>query len=331
MQAADFLRALPKAELHLHFEGSVPWAMIRAHAREPLPDRPAWWAEDFRFDDFTHFRREAARTLACLVDPPAYHRAAQTIFRDLAAQNVRYVEISIDVIRIADQPLRFAEVVAAIVAAAPAGLAVRVFGAFAYHKHDRTPDAAVADALATPGLAGIDLHGDEGVQSTARFREIFVQAHRQGLATKAHAGELAGAASVVAALDLLGVRRIEHGVRAVEDDRLVDRLAGEGVTLDTSPWSNVRLRVVGDLATHPIRRLHEQGVRLTISTDDPTVFGRSLTQELAGVVETIGFSLVDVARMQANAFEAAALPADARAAVLREIDALVAQAGPGRA
>jgi adenosine deaminase len=185
--------------------------------------------------------------------------------------------------------------------------------------------------LSAPGLAGIDLHGDEAVQSTARCREIFGEARRQGLATKAHAGELAGAASVAAALDLLGVRRIQHGVRAIEDDTLVDRLAAEGVTLDTSPWSNVRLRIVGDLATHPIRRLHERGVRLTISTDDPTVFGRSLTQELTGVVETIGFSLVDVARMQANAFEAAALPADARAAVLREIDALVAQAGPGRA
>jgi adenosine deaminase len=331
MQTVEFLRALPKAELHLHFEGSVPWAMIRAHAREALPERPAWWAEDFRFDDFTHFRREASRTLACLVDPPAYRRAAELIFRDLAGQNVRYVEISLDIMRVLDQPLALDEVVGAVGAAAPPGLVVRVFGAFAYHKHDRTPDAAVADALATPGLSGIDLHGDEAVQSTARFREIFVEARRQGLATKAHAGELAGAASVAAALDLLGVRRIQHGVRAIEDDRLVDRLAAEGVTLDTSPWSNVRLRIVGDLATHPIRRLHERGVRLTISTDDPTLFGRSLTQELAGVVETIGLSPADVARMQANAFEVAALPAATRAAALREIDALVARAAPGRA
>lgn len=120
-------------------------------------------------------------------------------------------------------------------------------------------------------------------------------------------------------------------MRAIEDDRLVDRLAAEGVMLDTSPWSNVRLRVVGDLATHPIRRLHERGVRLTVSTDDPTLFGRTLTQELAGVVETAGFLPADVARMQANAFEVAALPAGARAAALREIDALAAQAWPGRA
>jgi adenine deaminase len=323
MPTAEFIRALPKAELHLHFEGAVPWAMIRAHAREALPERPAWWAEDFRFDDFTHFRREAQRTLACLVDPPAYRRAAETIFRDLAAQNVRYVEISLDVVRLADQPLPLAEVVAAIASAAPPGLVARVFGAFAYHKHDRTPDVVVADTLDAPGLGGIDLHGDEAVQSTARFREVFVEARRRGLATKAHAGELAGAASVAAALDLLGVQRIEHGVRAIEDDALVDRLAAEGVTLDTSPWSNVRLRVVGDLATHPIRRLHARGVRLTVSTDDPTVFGRSLTQELAGLVDTCGLSAAELAGLQVNAFEVAALPPEARTAVLREIAALV--------
>jgi adenine deaminase len=133
-----------------------------------------------------------------------------------------------------------------------------------------------------------------------------------------------GPASVATALDLLGVTRIEHGVRAAEDDALVDRLAAEGVTLDVCPWSNVRLKVVKSLAAHPIRRLHERGVRLTINTDDPTVFGRTLSEELTSLVEDLGFTLADLARFQANAFAVAAIPAATRAALHAELTALTA-------
>ena len=97
------------------------------------------------------------------------------------------------------------------------------------------------------------------------------------------------------------------------------------------PWSNVRLQVVPDLATHPIRRLHERGVRLTVNTDDPTVFGRSLTEELVSLVDDLHFSPAEVAAMQATAFGVAGLPAATRAAILGEIDALVRQAGAGKA
>jgi adenosine deaminase len=127
------------------------------------------------------------------------------------------------------------------------------------------------------------------------------------------------------------VRRIEHGVRAIEDAALVERLAAEGVTLDVCPWSNVRLRVVRDLAAHPMRRLHERGVRLTVNTDDPTVFGRTLSQEIVSLVDDLGFSPAEVARLQANAFAVAAMPAAARDAALGEIEALAREIGPGKA
>jgi adenosine deaminase len=133
-----------------------------------------------------------------------------------------------------------------------------------------------------------------------------------------------GPASVATALDLLGVTRIEHGVRAAEDDALVERLAAEAVTLDVCPWSNVRLKVVESLARHPIRRLHEGGVRLTINTDDPTVFGRTLSEELASLVDDLGFTLTDLARFQANAFAVAAMPPATRDAVVTEIETLQA-------
>jgi adenosine deaminase len=160
---------------------------------------------------------------------------------------------------------------------------------------------------------------------------VFAAARDKGLITKAHAGELVGPRSIARALDLLGVRRIEHGVRAIEDAALVERLAREAITLDMCPWSNVKLGVVPDFAGHPLGRLHARGVPVTVSTDDPTVFGRSLTEELAAVLQGGAVTPADVARMQANAFRVAALPAEVRDAVLGEIDALVAGPAAGKA
>jgi len=323
MRTAEFIGALPKAELHLHLEGAVPWALARAQA-PTLPERPPWYADGFQFDDFLQFRGAVRDCMSYLTDAGAYGAAAGAIFQGLLTQNVRYAEISFDVARALEQKLEVRDVVAAIKAAEPPGLITRVFAALSQHKPERTPPAVVEAVLSAPGLDGLSLHGDETAQQMPVFVEAFAEARRRGLQTKAHAGELMGPASVAAALDLLGVTRIEHGVRAAEDDALVDRLAAEGVTLDVCPWSNVRLRVVKSLAAHPLRRLHERGVRLTINTDDPTVFGRTLSEELTSLVEDLGFAHADLARFQANAFAVAALPAATRAALLAELTALTA-------
>jgi len=323
MRTAEFIRALPKAELHLHLEGAVPWALARAQA-PTLPERPPWYADGFQFDDFLQFRGAVRDCMSYLTYARAYGAAAGAIFRELLAQNVRYAEISFDVARVLEQKLVVHDVVAAIKAAEPPGLITRAFAALSQHKPERTPPAVVEAVLSAPGLDGLSLHGDETAQQTPVFVEAFAEARRRGLQTKAHAGELMGPASVTAALDLLGVTRIEHGVRAAEDDALVDHLAADGVTLDVCPWSNVRLRVVKSLAAHPIRRLYERGVRLTINTDDPTVFGRTLSEELTSLVDDLGFTPADLARFQANAFAVATTPAATRAALLAELNALTA-------
>ena len=269
--------------------------------------------------------------MGCLVDARAYGAVTGAIFRDLRTQNARYVEISFDIVRVLDKSLEVADVVAAMRAAVPPGLVGRVFAAFSQHKPDRTPPPVVEAVLEAPGLDGISLHGDERVQSTPYFAEVFAEARRRGLLTKAHAGELMGPSSVTTALDLLGVRRIEHGVRAVEDDRVVARLATEGITLDVCPWSNVRQRVVTDLPSHPIRRLHASGVRMTLNTDDPTVFGRTLSEEIVSLIDDLGFSPAEAASLQTNAFAVAAMPSSTRAAVLEEIAGLAREIEPGKA
>jgi adenosine deaminase len=321
MRTAEFIQALPKAELHLHLEGAVPWAMARGYS-SGLPERPAWYADGFQFADFLQFRGAVRECMACLVDAPAYGAAAAAIFLGLRAQNVRYAEISFDVARVLENDLHVAEVAAAIKAAEPPGLITRVFAGLSQHKVERTPPKVIEAVLSAPGLSGLSLHGDETMQRIDAYVDAFTEARRRGMQTKAHAGELMGPSSVRAVLDRLGVTRIEHGVRAAEDEALVERLAAEAITLDVCPWSNVRLHVVESLGHHPIRRLHERGVRLTINTDDPTVFGRTLSEELTSLVDDLGFTPIDLARFQANAFAVAVMPDAARTSVLDEIDTL---------
>ena len=326
MNTREFVQALPKAEMHLHIEGAVPWPLIRVASPDPLPERPPWWADDFRFDDVTGFRGASQLAIRnCLASVEGYARSAAAIFAGLAAQNVRYVELSFDADLVMSRGMAIDAVAATIKQAALAGLTVRTRAAFSQHKVDRLSAALIDAVVNATALDGIDLHGDERMTTTDHFAEAFERARRRGLATRAHAGELRGAESIVTALDALRVTRIAHGVRAIEDDALVKRLVAEGITLDMCPWSNVRLRVVPDLAAHPIRALHRRGVRITVSTDDPTIFGRSLTDELSSLVDDLGFSLADIAQFETDAFEVALINETERAGVVAEIAQLLPQ------
>jgi adenosine deaminase len=154
MRTAEFIQALPKAELHLHLEGAVPWAMARVFSAGGLPERPAWYADGFRFRDFLEFRGAVRDCMACLVDAPAYRAAAEVIFAGLREQNVRYAEISFDVPRVLETHLHVADVVAAIKAAEPPGLITRVFAALS--QHNAFTVAAMPDDARTSILDEID-------------------------------------------------------------------------------------------------------------------------------------------------------------------------------
>ncbi len=180
----------------------------------------------------------------------------------------------------------------------------------------------MATVLTESGLDGLDLHGDENLRGPEAYAELYALARARGLATKAHAGELAGPRSIRAVLDALQVKRIEHGITAIQDEALLARLADEAITLDLCPTSNLKLGVVQSAAEHPIRRFFERGVRVTVSTDNPTILGCSLTSELKLLVEHLGFSLPDLIQLQRNAFSAANLSATQRAAIMDELEAL---------
>jgi adenosine deaminase len=289
----------------------------------PAFPTPPWWTTDYRFGSFGQF---AQVMRACyepvLTDPLRYHLAARQIFHGLVLQNVRYVELSYSLGHAVDRRLPQDEIIDAIGQAAPPGLVLRLICGLSRSRPVPPQERALASVLGRHGLDGLDLHGDENAQGPEPFAGLFADARRLGLLVKAHAGELAGPSSIRAAVDILGVRRIEHGVTAIEDDGLVADLAAQAITLDMCITSNVKLGVVPHAAAHPLARLHRRGVRVTVSTDNPMVLGCSLTGELTLLPGTLGFSLHDLAQVQRNAFQVARIPEASRSPILAELDAL---------
>jgi adenosine deaminase len=323
MLVDDFIRALPKAELHLHLEGAIPWEIVREFGPEN-PETPIWWAEDYRFDDCTHFgemmRRCHRPTLTSLEN---YRRIATGIFESLHAQNTRYVELSFSPEIAMHAKIEINDVAHAIKESAPEGMSVCAYCGI-NRQHIYTPDDEMIQAIIhAPDVDGIDLHGDERYGNTQHYAVIFDYARDNGKLTRAHAGELLGAEAVRDTLDYLKVTHIEHGVGASGDEDLLERIADEGITLDVCVTSNVKLRVIESIEAHPIRKLVDHGILVTINTDDPTLFGGTLTDELHMLVEKLDFSLAEIAQLQKNAFMIANIDDDQRDAVVDEIDALL--------
>lgn len=181
------------------------------------------------------------------------------------------------------------DIARAIHAACPPALELRLFlGMFRDHYHDEFADV-VEQALAWDEIAGLDLHGFENPRFQPWSVDVWARARANGKVLKAHAGEFSGPEDVRQAVEELGVRRVQHGLSALDDPAVLELLRKHDVTLDMTPISNVKLRAVPSMREHPIRRFMQAGVRCTISTDDPMVFGNSLNEEYAALAVDAGF------------------------------------------
>lgn len=324
---SKFIRDIPKAELHLHLEGAIPWSMVKANAEYDLPSSPEWWEQNYRFTSFDQFANGPLGI--CYTDNfdtvEKYSLVASQVFSHLEQQNIRYVELTFGLTGPYQLGLPISNIVTAIKNAAPTSLNVCVIAAFS-RQYDLEYLAELgALVLDLPGIDGVDIYGNEAAQDVRPFVGIYAKANKLGLLTKAHAGELCGPLSIARTLDFLApLHRIEHGTRAVEDQKLLARLASEGVVLDLCPMSNVKLQVVKDIASHPIRRLYDFGIPVTVSTDDPTVFGLTLTDELLLLVRHSVFSPTEIAQLQINAFKAARLEEEKRVALIKSVETTIA-------
>ncbi len=324
---AGFVQRLPKTETHLHLEGALPFGLLRGLDPERFAEPPKSWAPEFRFRGFAEFDDLIFGMLSPWYTSAArYHEAAAAVFRSLAEQNVRYVETSFHLPGVQFMADRGDAIVDAILAAAPAGMTVRVFAGLLRDCHTGAMPAVIADALRWKWLAGFDLHGHETLPVEEWTADVWRRARDADKETKAHAGEFGGAENVRHAVEHLGVRRVQHGVRAVEDPAVVALLVREGVTLDITPISNVKLGVVRSLREHPLRRLMQAGVRCTISTDDPLIFGNTLTGEYVGLAEEADFTRAELLQLARNGFAVGTMPAAVRKLAYAELDQLEREA-----
>ncbi len=320
---ADFIHRLPKTETHLHIEGALPCELLQKLDPEAFTEPQPCWASDFKWKCFEDFEAHLIdHAVQWFTTPERYHEAAQVIFAKHLEQNVRYVETSFHAGMIEFLGLPGPEIVNAIRSAAPEGLEVRVFMGMARNCYNDILAPVLEECVNWEGLAGIDLHGVEYLPLESWTPKLWEKARAHGLETKAHAGEFGPADHVREAIEVLGVRRIQHGIRAIEDDPVVELAIQSGATFDVCPISNVKLDVVENIEDHPIRQFFDRGLRCTVSTDDPFSFGNTVEDEYAALSGGLHFSNEELKQIAKNGFDVALVDESTRAQWIAELDTL---------
>jgi adenosine deaminase len=317
------LGALPKGHLHLHLEGAMRPTTLVELARTYGIEVPVTRG----FGSFSAFAGLYVAACDVLRSWDDLRRVTREVVADAAADGAVWVEPALYPRHHVERLGPVEEVVdvvldAGVQAAREHGIG---FGLMLAADRTREPSDSVslAELAATrvgQGVVSFGLANDEGPFPPEPFARAFAIAREAGLLSAPHAGELAGPASVLGAIDALGAQRIAHGIRAVEDPDLVKRLAEEGVTLDVCPTSNVLLAVVPDVAGHPLPRLLEAGVRCTINADDPLLFGPGLLQEYALCRDELGLTDEQLAFVARCSVEDSAAPADLVARAVQGIE-----------
>ena len=292
---------LAKAELHLHLEGSVTPETIRELAPGASMEEIR---ERFRFSNFAGFLECFKWVVERLRGPEDYALVTRRLLETLASQNVRYAEITLSAGVVLWKKQEFGRIFEAVrreAAQSPVDVrwnldAIRHFGA------DHAMQVAeIAAGYVDDGVVSFGIGGDEERGPAGWFTDVYRFVRAKGLRLTAHAGETAGPESVWAALRL-GAERIGHGIRAVDDPALLRHLRDENIPLEICISSNVATGAVPSLRAHPVRRLYDAGVPITLNTDDPGLFGTTLEKEYDLAAREFGFSERELAQIAENGF-----------------------------
>jgi len=313
-------------ELHLHLEGAIPpaalWALVQAYGDPDTPTLEAMTAR-FEYRDFAHFIETWQWMLPFIRTPADWTAVAAAVAASLAEQHIVYAEASISPTDFRRHGLPVAEIATAVrrgldsVAGTRVNLLVDLVRDTGPARCARTLEEVI-EVAAAAGIVGITIGGSEPAYPPAGYAAVYRRAAEAGLGRSAHAGEAAGPEYVWSALRDLGVDRVGHGIRSVEDPALVEHLVAEAVPLEVCPTSNVRTGVVSSWQQHPVIELIERGARVTINSDDPTYFGCSLAGDLRRVSE---LTELDVERHTRYAIEAAFADTDTKYRLASEVSA----------
>jgi adenosine deaminase/aminodeoxyfutalosine deaminase len=334
LDIASFIRRLPKAELHIHLEGTIlPSTLVELSARHDA--RPLTLPEArelYRFSDFTGFLDAFKAVTRLLLDPEDYELAAWRMMEHLAAEGVVHAEVFISVGVIYmwrnHDPAAFDPIFAALERArerAERDLGLSVYWIFDAVRHFSVEEAErvflkAAELKAThPSVIGIGLGGDERRTGSEPFRACFARAAQAGLRLTNHAGETTGPEAIREAL-AIGSERIGHAFSAVRDFYLMEELKERRIPLELNLTSNVRTGVCTSLADHPLRKYFQAGLLVTINSDDPAFFGSDLANEYLLAYTELGFARDELRQLAANSIHASFLPTPAKVDLLFRID-----------
>jgi aminodeoxyfutalosine deaminase len=331
----EFIAALPKAELHVHLVGSAPVATVlelaRRHPDRGVPVSEEGLREFYTFRDFPHFIDVYTAVSGLVREPEDLADLVRGAARGLAAQNVRYAEFQFGPYAFQRIGMPDAVITEALDAGARAALdddGVRIgwIVEFPGQNAGVHAEAALRLALENPprGLVGFGVGGIEAGRAPyiELIRSVFGAAAAAGLHRVPHAGETTGPETVWEAIEFLRAERIGHGIRSLDDPALVSYLAERQLPVDVSPTSNVCTRCVPSIAEHPLRRMTEAGLFVTLNSDDPPMFGTTLSNEYLVAVRDLGFSPAELAQFAANGVRASFLDEASKSTLLGEIAAV---------
>ncbi len=328
---AAFIDGLPKAELHLHIEGTLePELMFALAARNGLEPPAASVAElraAYRFANLQDFLDLYYRGAGVLLGEADFYDLALAYFERAAAEGVLHAEVSFDPQVHTRRGVAFETVIdglhrAALEAADRLGVSSKLILCFLRDLEAEDAMATLEEALPHgERIAAVGLDSTELGHPPSKFEAVFARARAEGLRTVAHAGEEGPADYVRQALDVLRVSRIDHGIRSLEDAALVRRLARDGTPLTVCPLSNVRLGAVSAMSRHPLAEMLERGLKVTVNSDDPAYFGGYLNANYRAAQEALGLSLDQLALLARNSFEASFLEQADKAPLIARLDA----------
>jgi aminodeoxyfutalosine deaminase len=345
----EFVQALPKAELHIHLEGAIePETVLQLAKRHDMLDRlpsteVAGLREWFTFTDFEHFVKIYLTIQDMLRVPDDFALIAYQLGADMARQNIRYREATFTPythVVYQDKGLTIQDVLEGLErgrqqAKEEFGVEIRwVFdihrnlpyqingdGSFNPEPADMTLEFAIAGQ--DYGVVGLGIGGYEVGAPPEDFEEVFVQAKFAGLLSLPHAGETMGPESVWGSVRELQADRIGHGVRSIEDPKLLELLVDYQIPLEVNPTSNIQLHVYESIEEHPFKKLDDMGIPVTINSDDPPLFNSNLSQEYLLVAEAFGYPPEDLVRLARRAFSVSGVELDVKEKLLVEFDHVV--------
>lgn len=329
MSLEKLIRRMPKVELHVHLEGSIRPETLLALAKRNQVTLPADTVQGLRdwyqFSDFAHFVEIYFAICSCIRTPEDFELIADEFLKHQAEQNIKYSEVIFTPYTHREH-VTFDEQLAALNrsrkrAAESLGVSMGLVPDISRHMRPVEESFPVADWAAKNlgnGIIALGLGGPEIGNPPEVFRGAFERIRAAGLPSLPHAGETEGPQSIRGAIDALAAVRIGHGVRCLEDPELVAFLREKQIPLDVCPTSNVCLKIVPALADHPLPKLLEEGLFVTINSDDPPMFGTTLTDEYLRISETFGFDAEQIKQLVMNGVRASLLAADTKHALEKE-------------